>query len=272
MGVSASWTLLASVSVALALCGVERPCLADCADSYEQTQRLRQAGKLKRAEQEAIACAEEHCASWIRKDCAQWLEDLRTAMPSIVVRAIGPDGCDLESAVVSVDDERARTGLDGKSIPLDPGTHIIRVETLEGSRVEQKVVIVEGEKARMIVASFAPSSMTCRPIPAGPSSPLPPEVARIDQPRDDKPSMVVPLAIWGVGAVFGTIGGVLEIVSWSRRAGFDRCSPACDPGEVRSWQRTWRIGDAALGASLVALAVGAYFFFTLPSASDDAQH
>src|SRR5262249_25832670 len=98
----------------------ETPSAERCTAAYHSTQRLRQAGKLREAAAEALVCAESACPRVLRQDCARWVEEIQRATPSIVVHAVGADGCDVVDARVVIDGQAVADRIAGTPITLDP--------------------------------------------------------------------------------------------------------------------------------------------------------
>src|SRR5262245_16831403 len=78
-----------TIATAVTMCVVSGTALGaepdkiTCAHSYEQAQRLRQAHELKGARRELLVCSRVECPSWVRRDCAPWLDEVEAAIPTI---------------------------------------------------------------------------------------------------------------------------------------------------------------------------------------------
>jgi hypothetical protein len=232
---------------------VALPARADCSSAFEDTQRLRMASHLRDAQGQAVVCADASCPAWMQKECAAWLDELKRSTPSIVVRAIGQDGCDVQAADVFVDDVRVASRIDGHPIPLDPGPHRVLVNVGE-SRLEQQVVMAAGERERLVTARIAPAGVSCAA-----SRPA----AGRGVPQRPVPTLAMALGVLGVAAL-GT-GAALEVSSLSQKSTFEQCAPHCDSDRVSAWETKWRIADVVVGVGLVSLAVAAYMYFTRPT-------
>jgi hypothetical protein len=248
---------LATLAIATSASGVTR---ADCDSAFEAAQRLRRVSRLQAAEREAVTCAGLSCPTWMQKECAGWVEEIRRALPSIIVRVLGPDGCDVDAARYSLDGEVPAT-VDGKPLALDPGQHTIRVTASGLPQNEQRVVVVEGETSRLVLFSYAPGRV-CGPTPSVTTSPTTGSRA---PPPPDRPVPSAALIVGGAGVIALGVGGALEIVSLGRKSAFERCSPDCDSGDVSSWRTTWRTADVLVGVGIVSIAVAAYLYLTRPS-------
>lgn len=138
------------------LCSVS-PALADtkseCAQAYEAAQEQRGGGKLRAAKESLVTCSQAACASFIKKDCAKWLSEVEAAIPTVVFSARAGKQ-DLTDVKVTLGDQALASALDGKAIPMDPGTHTFVFEHEKYGSKEVKFVIKEGKKAQAIEVVF----------------------------------------------------------------------------------------------------------------------
>ena len=89
---------LACVSPALAQTKQE------CAAAYEQTQILRNQGKLTEARAQALTCSAATCSVHATADCVRWLSEIDTAMPTVVVATIDASGVETLAVRVVIED------------------------------------------------------------------------------------------------------------------------------------------------------------------------
>src|SRR6185503_15437217 len=93
-------SILAPAAALLATCAA-RPTYAfdkrTCVASYESAQLLRHQQKLRKAREQLAICAHSTCPSVVTLDCAGWLKEVDTAIPTLKFR---------------VRDERGRSVLD----------------------------------------------------------------------------------------------------------------------------------------------------------------
>jgi hypothetical protein len=139
-----------------------------CLESFGVAQRSRRAGKLVETAVELQTCAQSACPEIVAGKCTEWLEEVRAAIPSIVVVARDGSGKDLVNVTVLVDGRIAATQLDGRGIEVDPGPHDVTLA--HGTeRLTLRVVAVEGEKGRRVEARFGPAHAEPVPVPPPPS-------------------------------------------------------------------------------------------------------
>jgi hypothetical protein len=165
----------------------------ECIAAATAGQTARADGKLLEARDQLLACARDECPGVVRSHCARWLDELSSRIPSVVVRAQDSAGGDVFDAHLSIDGRAAR--LDGHPVELDPGDHVVALDTASGVHVQGKVLLAEGEKARVIVLEVpvAPSQSAVRTI-ATPTVVQPP-------PSTPRPSTSAPVASTGRGGI-----------------------------------------------------------------------
>ena len=71
-------------------------------------------------------------------------------LPSMVLRATDAAGNDLAGVTVTLDGVALPTGLNGRAVPADPGTHTLRFEAAGRPPVDKTVLLAEGEKDRRV--------------------------------------------------------------------------------------------------------------------------
>jgi hypothetical protein len=221
-----------------------------CSDAYEATQTTRAAGKLRAARGHALACARVECPDVLVGECARWLGEIDASLPTFVIDAKTRAGADLTSVVVTVDGELVARSASGEAIAIDPGNHVIRVETSDRETSEQQVVMREGEKNRRVAFVFAG-----RRAPA-PLAPLAPSAAGGGPP-------VATYVLGGVGLIgIGTFA-TLGLLGRSEQSDLeDTCMPDCSDDQVESVETKFAVADVALGVGLVALGVAAVLWIT----------
>jgi hypothetical protein len=214
-----------------------------CAAEHERTQRLRLDGRLRDARVAAIACRRQECPGLVRAACADLVDELEAALPGVQVEVRDEAGTTVTGVRIEVDGAAAER-LDDGSILLEPGEHVLRVVTREGTTVSRPLVVGRGA-LRTNVSVQLPSATITAPARA--------------------PEMVAPphasLHLWpelalggaslvglGVFTVFG-LRGYREEVSLE-----SSCAPRCAPGSDSAMRRDYLVADVALAAALVSLA------------------
>jgi hypothetical protein len=213
-----------------------------CAQDAVEGQKLHRAGKLLRARERFVACAQTSCREDIVRDCTDWLARLDSELPSIVVAAKDHAGSDLRGLRVSIDDAPVEDA--SRAIPLDPGRHRLVITVPGRPPATRDVVLHEGERLREITFSFdepapAPERRAERPIP--------------------------PLALLAGGvAVFGLVGfGTLGGIGVSDRSS-SGCDRGCDSNSASRVRTELLVADISLVVGVVASAVATALFLTRP--------
>ena len=251
---------VAALSIALltvdATAFAKRPSIAEqCARTAEEGQRSRAQGALRASRESFQTCARKGCPRAVQADCARWLDEVTESQPTVVIRAYGKDKAELENAHVLVDE--TETVANGLALPLDPGAHVIRLSTEDGT-AEQRVVLTEGEKGRVVSLSLAPKE----------APPLPPP-----PPAQSPPVPVLTYALGGAAIVTLGTGAVLWGVGASDRSGLAASCAAggtCSRSAVSSAKTELVVGDVLVATSVLLAAGAVYFFLTRKSATVDS--
>lgn len=214
----------------------------DCAAAYDEGQRAKLRGALMHARDELATCAKESCPASLQPECVQWLDEVNHAMPSIVVQARGHDGSDKVNVRVFADGKLLTEHLDGRPIEMDPGEYDLRFEISGEDIPDQHVLVVEGQKARPVMAIG--KVLIAKPVG-----------------HEVRPMPVLGWIAGGLGvAALGTFG----VFAATGASDYGHLPP-CKCGTASNWDRTELIiADVALGAMVAALAVTAIIYFTRP--------
>jgi hypothetical protein len=226
-----------------------------CINASDEGQQLRDDGKYKLAREAFVRCARGTCPSLVSHDCAQWLVDVDTRSPTVVVDAKDDKGNDLVDVKVDVDGAEFIAKLDGLPRPVDPGERVFRYETAGFPPVEEHVVIRTGEKNRVLKVRFALDQS-------------PPATAPGPETSESLHAGPPPLAAWvfaGVAAaalVSETYFGLSGLSQRSQDLGPPPggCAGHCAPSEKSSIQTKFAIADVSLGVGIVSAGLAAYFF------------
>jgi len=214
-----------------------------CISAAEQSQEQRRDAHLRAARERLVVCARDACPRAIQKDCKRWLGEVEAAMPTVVIHAVDASGGDIVGARALVDGVRLEGALDGRAVDMDPGEHLLRVEA-GASAVEQRIVIREGERDRLLPLRF-PADARSRPAPAG---------------------------VWvlgGVGAAAVTGGVLLWAVGRSEHGTlYATCGAThdCDESAVDRARSKLVAGDILFGVGLAAVGAAVWWGITTSSA------
>ncbi len=272
-------TLTAFLLVIAAATGGRTARAADdtCAKSYETAQELRADGLLRAARDVLRMCVRPGCPAFVRDDCAKWLIEVDTSLPTaaFVVRMAGKD---LEHVTVTCDEELLTERLDGRTVHLDPGKHTCRFEAAGAAPGTIELLIAEGHKNRLVDVELQPAR------PAPPPRPLPVRLAAVGRatapgpgPAGDLPAgelsatggldpkartrLAIALAATSVVGV-GTFVGLGLRGMGQERSLSSGCAPGCGGRDVDVVRRTYLVADIGLGLGVATALGAAYLLLT----------
>jgi hypothetical protein len=139
-------------------------------------------------------------------------------------------------------------------IEVDPGDRAFRYAAAQSGAIEEKVVIVSGEKNRHLRVTFdaAPAASTH----VAPLRELP-----RDAPRESGGPLSWDILLGTAGAVVLAGGVTIDLVSTSQvnhlRA---TCKPNCAQSDVDAVRARMIVGDVLVGAGVATVAVAAWLF------------
>jgi hypothetical protein len=128
----------------------DAPTKKECAAANETAQDLRSTGKLRQARERLAICTADTCPGPIREDCAQRLEEVEAAVPSLMIEAVDLSGHDLSSVRVTMDGVPLTQQLGGRAIEVDPGEHRFIFDAQGFKKKSDTVVVREGERNRSL--------------------------------------------------------------------------------------------------------------------------
>ncbi|WP_437681462.1 hypothetical protein [Sorangium sp. So ce131] len=242
---------------------------AECAAAAEEAQALRDAGKLGLAREKLLTCAQEGCPAVVRDDCARWLADVDARRPSLVLGARDARGGDLTDVRVSADGRLLAERLDGAAVGVDPGRVTLRFESAGLPPVERTIVVLEGQKARLVEVVFGERP---RAAPAAPGAPAVPG-SRAGAAAGERGVSVAPWISLGVGVAGLAAFGVLQGVARSEYAALeDGCgrTRSCTEDQVSPTRAKFTASGVMLGVGGSALALAAVLWIVDTSAAPPA--
>jgi hypothetical protein len=235
-----------------------------CIGAYEQGQELAQAAKLLRAREAMLSCAKPKCGEFIHHECAARYSRLEEEIPTVILLAKGDAGEKLVDVEVTLDGELFSATLDGRALAVDPGLHQFTFKAKRGTIAEQRTIIVQGERNRVISVSFGSADgEPTKPLPgtaAQPSRPID-EEAYPESSRSGKRG-AAPYVAAGIG--LAGLGGFALFTQWGRsdNAELTRCAPNCSEGTLDHIRNLYIVADVSLGVGIVALGAAAWLFLS----------
>jgi hypothetical protein len=175
---------LASALASAAITARADPTKDQCVDADTRAQSLRRDGKLSAAREQLKVCVSQACPQLVRDDCAQRLDEVERAQPTIVFEVHDAAGKDLSAVRVLLDGHAWLERVDGSPVAIDPGAHTFTFQAMGQPPITQPFIIREGDKARrervVIGTAYGPPPAPA-PAPA-PAAPPPPPAATTQAP------------------------------------------------------------------------------------------
>jgi hypothetical protein len=247
---AAACVALALLSTFASPARAAQPDKAACARSAEEGQRLHAQGKLREALAAFSTCAADACPPLIRSDCGGWLTEVRSALPTVVVRATAAEdgGHELYDVEVQVDGLPLISKLDGQALPVNPGERKFSFSAPGRMALAETVVVRVGEQHRLLAVALVSDH------------PLDPQPGRARLGTAPRVLLIAGGAALAASAGFG-IAGWLKY----RSLRDSQCAPGCDPGQVDSTRRLLRVADLALLGGVLSLAAAAGTIWLRPA-------
>lgn len=232
----------------------------------------RRARRLLTARDEYLRCVTtENCPDIVKSECLTGLEQLRLAIPTLIVAVVDGRQQDVSGASLVVDGRPVP--LDGSPIELDPGSHHL-IASKDDVSSEVDVIALESDRNRKVtlVLTNAETQQPKVAEPAKTNSPLP-RTSPVPHRRIETSSASrVPAYLLGSAAAVG-LGG-FAYFGFKGKAGLSdlsSCKPRCDEDDVSTVRRNLLLADVSLGVSIVALAAAVYSLVSTPSLSEPAS-
>jgi len=230
---------------------------AQCAESFEQVQRLRNSFHYLDASAEALRCASQSCGAVLSEACGSLYSELQAATPSVVLAARSDDGNELGDVEVSIDDSPKHIALDGTPVLLDPGSHDFVFTASGFTPLKKTAVILAGERFRPILGV-----LTKEQVQTGPPA------EKGGSPRDERRRIPVVSYVFGGAAIAGFAGfigfrvaGVNEYDSLARD-----CKPNCSQSSVDSARQKYELSYVGLAIGTAASIAAVTVYLASPRA------
>ena len=259
--------LVAAIVSVTSLAAAQPPDRQQCDDAYEKAQVLRRQRQLRAAREQLLVCNAAECPSFENADCAQWLRDVESALPSVVFVVRDAAGKDVLDVKVSMDGEPIADGLGSEAVVVEPGEHVFKYEPKGGAPFEEKILVREGEKARVLHVTLAGAEPKRKETPpAGP-----------DRPPPRTGSLVPTLVAGGVGVASLAVAIVTGAMAHAEYDSLtaQNCAPNCAPSDVSTIRTYAIVSDVMTGVGIVGLGFATYFlisYLSSPHATAAPKH
>ena len=215
----------------------------ECVDAANAVAGLRRAKKLGEARSKLLVCAQEACDAVVRDDCKTWLVEVEAARPSLVFTVKDETGGDLTDVRVTANGQLVADRLDGTAVSIDPGEYELRFEARGIGVAQQTILVVEGQKSRLVEVVLGGG------VPQRPA-------------QKAAPSSLAPFAwtAFGIGGAGLVTFAALQGVAQSEYADFeDSCghTRACSDEDVAPTRDKFIASMAMLGVGGAGIATAA---------------
>lgn len=262
--------LLAAAAVIIA-----RPAAADepaptkeqCIAASEHGQDLRHTGKLLDARAQFAICVAEGCPGPIREDCAQRLDEIGKAMPSVVFEVMDSAGHDVPGVAITMNGQSVAGGGNASdaAVELDPGEHTFSFEAAGLKKLEKRLVLAEGMRQRREVVFM----VAVEAAQIASATPPPPAEAPTRSARPPTLAWVA-FGVGGAGLTLGVISGLVAGGKHSTLEGeCNNTAGTCTPARANDLDsfHTWRtISTVGYVVGALGVAGGAVLWFMAPRA------
>ncbi len=256
--------------------GAAGPSVGDCLSATETSLKLRAGHKLHAARAQLLVCSAASCPADVRQVCMRRMNEVNTAVPTIVFAATGGGGQPLSAVKVTMDGAVVATVLDGSALSLDPGSHQFTFEVAGQPPVTKTLILYEGEKNRretvVIGGPSTPPGVSSPPAGTPSTSTTMPNATATpssDTAHTQQVGGVVVGTTGIVGIVVGSIFGALDLAAHASMQSAcpdpSHCpkgsSAYSDDSKVSTYAPVSTVGFIAGG---VLLAGGLTLYFTAP--------
>jgi hypothetical protein len=248
-----------ALAVALAL-GLALPARAHadeklaCIGASEDGQNQRDQGKLLAARASFARCVSDTCPAVVRTDCGKWLADVEERIPTLQVRVRDGKGQDVLDATLLVDGAARADATSGRFVPIDPGVHVLRCEHAGGEPVEQRIVVREREKDRLLDLVLGPAGARATPPADHATAP------------DAPPGRPFPVGAAIAGGVAVLALGSFAFFGATAKSDLDHlratCEPACATSDADAAHTKWIVANASLGVAAIAAGLAVWLYLS----------
>jgi hypothetical protein len=248
-----------------------------CIDANAAGQSLRRDGKFAQARAKLTICTDPACPQIIRSDCAQRIDELDRAQPTLVFDAKDVDGNDVLSVRVGSDGHVLTEKMTGVALAIDPGEHVFTFEAPGRPTVTRTFLVKEGDKDRRERVVFAGAQMPPGVATAQVSMSAGPETGASGGGMGTQ--RVVGIVIGAAGLAGLAVSGVFGSLAWAAgNAQKNDCasSTSCQNRDTAVSDHQTATNDGAVStvafiAGGALLVTGAVIFLTGGSTSTDAS-
>jgi hypothetical protein len=245
----------------------DEPTKQECVVANETAQDLQRSGKLVEAQAQLLTCAASACPTAVRLDCADRLQSVEQALPTVVFTPRDAGGGDTSAVSLAVDGVVQSASLDGTPVAVDPGTHTFTLILAGRAPVLLRLALKKGDRVRREVVFEATGGT------AGASSEGELGGGSVGAQGSAQASAVLTRRIgWaaiGAGAAGMTLGTVFGFVALGRRVSLGKaCNGSeCPDGQedtIESMHVNAVASNVSFAIGVLGLAAGGVLLFAFP--------
>jgi len=262
------------------IASADEPTKRQCVVANETAQDLQRSGKLVEARQELMTCAASACPGAVRGDCADRLQAVGLALPTVVLTPKDASGGDASGAALAIDGVAQPAGLDGTPVAVDPGQHTFTATLAGRAPFSLRLVLKEGDRVRRDVIFRA--ALPTNHAPAPPGSETAGNVQTASRPDSDAAVVRTRRIAWsaiGAGVAGVALGTIFGFLALGKRASLGKecqgtsCPPSAE-GDIEGLHVSAVASNVAFVVGVLGLGAGAVLLLTTsegakPAASRD---
>jgi len=198
------------------------------------------------------ACvAEPNCPPMVVAECAEALEELKIAIPRLIVSVVDGEQHDVKGAALTIDGKP--TPMVGEALEVDPGPHVL-VASIGAVSAPIEILVTEHDLSRKVqIVLRDPQTAGKEKAPTTPPPPLLSPARR---------SLVPSYVLGGIGLAAAGSFGYFALSGRADKNDLDQCRPYCLHDDIRQVRTEYLVADISLGVSVLALAgAAAYYLF-----------
>jgi hypothetical protein len=249
------------------------PTKEECVVANETAQDLQHSGKLVEARAQLVTCAASACPAAVRLDCADRLQAVGRALPTVVFVPKDAGAGEIAGASLVIDGVALDGALDGTPVPVNPGQHTFAIGVTGVTPIVLRLVLREGERVRreIIFRAVPHVATTARSGAEGGV-----QVAPVSPPPSPGSSALTTRRIgWaaiGAGAAGVTLGSVFGLLAVGRKSSLrSACNGSLCPPTQEDNIEALHVNAVAANVSFLigflGLGAGGVLLFAFPEGS-----
>jgi hypothetical protein len=256
----------------------DAPTKQECVVANESAQDLQRAGKLLEARLRLLTCADDACPGAVRADCAEQLQAVGKALPTIVLIPKDAGGAAESAATLAIDGVAQTAALDGTPVPVDPGPHTLTVTLAGWPPVSLRLTLRPGDRVRRDVVFRGPPPVAAKGArPVGGEATAAGEGATDERPasshvaaeREVVNMRRIGWAAIGAGSAGMTLGTVFGFLALARKVSLDSACrslvcPRASDSDIEGMHVNGVASNISFAVGLLGLGAGGALLLLYP--------